>query len=206
MSRSVKIFYGMSGAFKETTIKSRLRNELGSDVMWSGIKQWKYWEELIKRKNGPHHLNLALLHLSRLKDKEYNIAKDNTTLFVERGVSDMLFYWLHSLPAMSENETIIKNLIEEEIRVSKIAAGGEEKPWKVLLIQRDYDFVQNIVLKELTRSECFPGGIKDYINAQDRYISFTKKYNDINEIIEIDNAKEYLKKLGIEWDAKESNQ
>lgn len=205
MSRSVKIFYGMSGAFKETTIKSRLRNELGSDVMWSGIKQWKYWEELIKRKNGPHHLNLALLHLSRLKDKEYNIAKDNTTLFVERGVSDMLFYWLHSLPAMSENETIIKNLIEEEIRVSKIAAGGEEKPWKVLLIQRDYDFVQNIVLKELTRSECFPGGIKDYINAQDRYISFTKKYNDINEIIEIDNAKEYLKKLGIEWDAKESN-
>ena len=205
MSRSVKIFYGMSGAFKETTIKSKLRDELGSDVMWSGIKQWKYWEELIKRKNGPHHLNLALLHLSRLKDKEYNIAKDNTTLFVERGVSDMLFYWLHSLPAMSENETIIKNLIEEEIRVSKIAAGGEEKPWKVLLIQRDYDFVQNIVLKELTRSECFPGGIKDYINAQDRYISFTKKYNDINEIIEIDNAKEYLKKLGIEWDAKESN-
>lgn len=206
MSRSVKIFYGMSGAFKETTIKSKLRDELGSDVMWSGIKQWKYWEELIKRKNGPHHLNLALLHLSRLKDKEYNIAKDNTTLFVERGVSDMLFYWLHSLPAMSENETIIKNLIEEEIRVSKIAAGGGEKPWKVLLIQRDYDFVQNIVLKELTRSECFPGGIKDYINAQDRYISFTKKYNDINEIIEIDNAKEYLKKLGIEWDAKESNQ
>lgn len=206
MSRSVKIFYGMSGAFKETTIKSKLRDELGSDVMWSGIKQWKYWEELIKRKNGPHHLNLALLHLSRLKDKEYNITKDNTTLFVERGVSDMLFYWLHSLPAMSENETIIKNLIEEEIRVSKIAAGGEEKPWKVLLIQRDYDFVQNIVLKELTRSECFPGGIKDYINAQDRYISFTKKYNDINEIIEIDNAKEYLKKLGIEWDAKESNQ
>ena len=205
MSRSVKIFYGMSGAFKETTIKSRLRDELGSDVMWSGIKQWKYWEELIKRKNGPHHLNLALLHLSRLKDKEYNIAKDNTTLFVERGVSDMLFYWLHNLPAISENETIIKNLIEEEISVSKIAAGGEEKPWKVLLIQRDYDFVQNIVLKELTRSECFPGGIKDYINAQDRYISFTKKYNDINEIIEIDNAKEYLKKLGIKWDAKESN-
>lgn len=205
MSRSVKIFYGMSGAFKETTIKSKLRNELGSDVMWSGIKQWKYWEELIKRKNGPHHLNLALLHLSRLKDKEYNITKDNTTLFVERGVSDMLFYWLHNLPAMSENETIIKNLIEEEISVSKIAAGGEEKPWKVLLIQRDYDFVQNIVLKEFTRSECFPGGIKDYINAQDRYISFTKKYNDINEIIEIDNAKEYLKKLGIEWDAKESN-
>jgi len=195
----------MSGAFKETTIKSKLRDELGSDVMWSGIKQWKYWEELIKRKNGPHHLNLALLHLSRLKDKEYNIAKDNTTLFVERGVSDMLFYWLRSLPAMSENETIIKNLIEEEINVSKIAAGSEEKPWKVLLIQRDYDFVQNIVLKELTRSECFPGGIKDYINAQDRYISFTKKYNDINEIIEIDNAKEYLKKLGIEWDAKESN-
>lgn len=205
MSRSVKIFYGLSGTFKGTTIKAESQQKIGSDVLWSGIKQWKYWEELVQRRNNPSHLNLALLHLSRLKDKEYDITKENTTLFVERGVSDMLFYWLHNLPAMTENETIIKNLIEEEIKVSELVAGGNKKPEKVLLIQRDYDFVQNVVLKEYTRSECFPGGVKDYINAQDRYVSFTKKYNDIDEIIEIDNAKEYLKRIGVEWDAEKSN-
>ena len=72
---------------------------------------------------------------------------------------------------------------------------------KILLIQRDVDFIDNVVLKEKTRAERFPRGVEDYLKAQDLYIDFTKKFNKIDEIIEITNAKNYLKKLGIDYNA-----
>lgn len=196
MSRSVKIYYGLSGTFKETTIKSKLN--IGDDVLWSGIKQWKAWEKLIEERNNPCDLNLALLHLSRLKDKIYDARMDETTLYVERGITDMIYYWLQKFPAKNQ-DTIITSLVEEELRVLGIAAGGNMEPEKILLVQKDYDFVQEVVFKEETRTKCFPGGIKDYINSQDRYVAFTKKYNNISKEIVINNAEEYLKELGITW-------
>lgn len=197
MSRSVKFYYGLSGAFKATTIKNNLKP--GDSVMWSGIKKWKHWERnFIYNQNDPNDLNFALLHLFRLSELNYSIDKDETILHIERGVTDMLFYWLLTHHA-EDQETIIKNLVEEELRVSKIAAGDIKEPEKILLVQRDYDFVRDVVLKEETRSERFETGIQDYIKAQDQYIDFTKRYNNITSEVIITDAREYLESLGIEW-------
>ena len=206
MSRSVKIYYGLSGTFKGTTIDSSLKS--GDTVLNSGIKQWKYWENsLLGGLNNPSDLNYALLHLSRLKDMKFDLTKDSTTLHVERGVSDMLFYWLLSNPTYKNSETLIRNLIEEEISVSMVAGGDILEPTKILLVQKDYEFVRDVVLSEPTRRERFLGGVDDYMLSQDRYIEFTKKFNKISEIIEITNARDYLRSLGLEWkDPKQLNE
>lgn len=206
MSRSVKIYYGLSGAFKGTTIDCSLKS--GDTVLNSGIKQWKYWENsLLGGLNNPSDLNYALLHLSRLKDMKFDLTKDSTTLHVERGVSDMLFYWLLSNPTYENSETLIRNLIEEEISVSMVAGGDISEPTKILLVQKDYEFVRDVVLNEPTRRERFLGGVDDYMLSQDRYIEFTKKFNNISEIIEITNARDYLRSLGLEWrDPKQFNE
>lgn len=214
MSRSVKIYYGLSGTFKSTTIKSLFRQ--GDDILWSGIKQWKSWEtSILGNKNNPSDLNFALLHLSRLRDREYNITKDNTIFHVERGISDMVFYWLLSSPTTEslssvmkddnsriiEAESMLIDLIEEEIKISKFVGGSEKDPTKILLVQKDVEFIKDVVLKEQTRAERFPGGVEDYLRAQDLYIDFTKRFNKIDEVIEITNAKNYLKNLGIDYNA-----
>ena len=206
MSRSVKIYYGLSGTFKGTTIDCYLKS--GDTVLNSGIKQWKYWENsLLGGLNNPSDLNYALLHLSRLKDMKFDLTKDSSTLHVERGVSDMLFYWLLSNPTYENSETLIRNLIEEEISVSMVAGGDISEPKKILLVQKDYEFVRNVVLNEPTRRERFLGGVDDYMLSQDRYIEFTKKFNKISEIIEITNARDYLRSLGLEWrDPKQLNE
>lgn len=199
MSRSVKIYYGLSGTFKSTTIKSLFKP--GDDILWSGIKQWKSWESnILCNKNNPCDLNFALLHLSRLKDREYSIIKDDTVFYIERGISDMVFYWLLN-NSTEPFEDLLVNLINEEINISKFVGGDDIEPKKILLIQRDVDFIDNVVLREKTRAERFPGGVEDYLKAQDLYIDFTKKFNKIDEIIEITNAKNYLKKLGIDYNA-----
>ena len=206
MSRSVKIYYGLSGTFKGTTIDCSLKS--GDTVLNSGIKQWKYWENsLLGGLNNPSDLNYALLHLSRLKDMKFDLTEDSTTLHVERGVSDMLFYWLLSNPTYKNSETLIRNLIEEEISVSMVAGGDISEPTKILLVQKDYEFVRDVVLNEPTRRERFLGGVDDYMLSQDRYIEFTKKFNKISEIIEITNARDYLRSLGLEWkDPKQLNE
>lgn len=196
MSRSVKFYYGLSGTFKETTIKNNLK--LGDDVLWSGIKRWKGWESMLGDRIPKSDLNLALLHLSRLADKEYNLTMDEKTLYVERGVTDMLYYWLQSHPTGNQ-ETMIKSLVEEELRVSRIVGGGIQEPEKILLVQKDYEFVEKVVFNEPTRAACFPGGIRDYISSQDRYVDFTKKNNKISEIIYINDAREYLESIGVAW-------
>lgn len=206
MSRPVKIYYGLSGTFKTTTINSNLN--LGDSVLWSSIKRWKKWEkDLLENLNHPNDLNLALLHLSRLGDLNFDLSKDDTTLHIERGVSDMLFYWkrIRERPIGYDEDDFVKNIINEELDIIDRVSGGTKEPEKILLIQKDYDFVQNTVLKEPSRSNCFPRGVQDYMDAQDRYISFTKEYNKITSEIVISNAKDYLNGLGIEWENPEIN-
>ena len=200
MSRSVKIYYGLSGSFKGTTIDNTLKP--GDEVLHSGIKQWKYWEKnILSEKNNPSDLNFALLHLSRLMDRGYSIIKDSTTFHIERGITDMVFYWLLNFPT-EDYETIIKNLVEEEIKVSRFVGGDDIEPEKILLVQKDKEFIEKIVLKEKTRSDRFPGGVEDYLKAQDLYIDFTKKYNKISKVIEITSARDYLNKLGVKYNTK----
>ena len=73
--RKVRIYYGMSGSLKGTTIGAK---EKCSQIMWSGIKNWKTNRDLLfpwlsKETN----LNYALLHLTRLSDyKVGNLDRD----------------------------------------------------------------------------------------------------------------------------------
>jgi hypothetical protein len=69
---------------------------------------------------------------------------------------------------------------------------------KTLMIMLDKDFIKNKTLSEKTRADWFQG-VEDYLEKQEDYVEFTKKYNDITEIIEIKDAREYLESLGIEY-------
>jgi hypothetical protein len=69
---------------------------------------------------------------------------------------------------------------------------------KTLMIMLDKDFIKNKTLSEKTRADWFQG-VEDYLEKQEDYVKFTKKYNDITEIIEIKDAREYLESLGIEY-------
>ena len=66
------------------------------------------------------------------------------------------------------------------------------------MIMLDEKFIAEKVLSEKTRADCFQG-VEDYLGKQEDYVKFTKKYNDITEIIEIKDAREYLESLGIEY-------
>ena len=68
------------------------------------------------------------------------------------------------------------------------------------MIQRDKDFVKNEVLSDPYRKKTFNDDPELYFDLQNKYVEFTQKYNKINEVIEIKNAKEYITlDLGENW-------
>ena len=191
----IRFYYGLSGTFKGTTIKAELEKRNDCKVVWSMIKSWKNLETgiysgMIDRND----LNYALLHLCILEHTIKNMA-ENSQILVERGVTDMAYYrTLMYDRFLDSDDTWIKNSVAQELSICK------ERPEKILLIQNDYDFIKNEVLKEPTRKEVFPGGLDDYLKNQEMYIEFTKKYNDITDTIVINNAKEYIEKLGLKYE------
>ena len=85
----IKFFYGLSGTFKGTMIKTLITPDTA--VVWSMIKTWKRLETgiysgMIERND----LNYALLHLCILEHTLKTTDKNN--ILVERGVSDMSYY------------------------------------------------------------------------------------------------------------------
>ena len=185
--RKVKIYYGLSGSLKGTTIENK---ESCSQVMRSEIKVWKNNRNLlfpwiVEETN----INYALLHLTRLED--YKIGN----LVVERGVTDMMFYELKKNPELITS-SIIENAVKREI---EILGGDDVEVKKILLIMSDQEFIANRVLQEKTRHEWFKS-VDDYIENQNEYIDFTETYNDISEVIVINDAKDYItRKLGIDY-------
>lgn len=187
----------MSGTFKASTIKSELIKDKKSLAVWSDIKPWKYYEKLANLEQ--NDLNYAALHLCKLKNYLYDIPNINNidTLLIERGVSDMLFYKLNR-PNNNITEDLINKILKEEYLLEEQNSYYEAE--KILLIQLDIEFIRNVILKEKTRNECFPGGVEDYLKHQEKYIEYTKKYNNITNIIKIKDAKEYIEKnLGFEF-------
>ena len=197
----IKIFYGLSGTFKGTTIKSILNNNQDIAVVWSMIKTWKRLETgiysgLIERND----LNYALLHLCNL---EHTLkTTDKKDILVERGVSDMSYYRLQAYRNIDPgaSDKWIREAIEEELRICQGQAVH-----KILLVQNDREFIENVVISEKTRREVFPNGLTDYLNNQEAYITFTEQYNKIDEVITINNARSYLESLGIEYNEKLTN-
>lgn len=185
----VNMYYGLSGTFKSTTINKQLKYDEQGIAIWSNIKTWKIFENklfpgLIPQSN----LNYALLHLVTLQTQGVGKAYGNT-YFIERGITDMLYY---QDPNMDED--IIRKSVEAESGIV-----GDNNVQKILLIQKDVEFLKEVVLKEKTRSEVFPGGVQEYLEKQDKYIEFTKTYNKIDKEIVINNAKDYIESLGIEF-------
>lgn len=181
----------MSGTFKATTINTEISNLIRPYIfMNSAIKPWKEWEKnLFHELNRPNDLNLGLLHLCRLSDYvRGSLNKDIEIMYVERGISDMMFYW-SDLKDSEPNENMVMDAVKQE---SSICKEGNYVPVKTLLVQKDQKFISEVILREPSRRERFPGGVEQYLEAQDRYVEFTRKYNDISEEIIIDDAKRYI--------------
>lgn len=196
----INFYYGMAGTFKRTTILSELEKNKEAYPMWSMIKPWKDYEAGIFKDKLPYSdLNYANLHLCGLIDHIYNIPSGSgkNTLLVERGVSDMIFYWMKK--GHEEDEPWIKQVIREEEFICD--QSSYYIPEKVLLVMKDVDFIENVILRESKRRECFLGGVGNYLKQQDDYIEFTKKYNKISSTVTIKDAKYYIENdLGFEYD------
>ena len=129
----VKIYYGLSGTFKGTTISVTDPN---SKVMRSAIKPWKHYQfgsflGLVQ----DNDLTYGLLHLVRLREF---LEENKVPLSIERSISDCLFYYVNSdeFGEKTLGGEKIKELVEEE---KKLLEGREVE--RILLIQRDEDFI-----------------------------------------------------------------
>ena len=193
--QKVTIYYGLSGTMKGSTISS-----LGPDVkvMESAIKPWKHYQfGLFKDLVQDNDLTYGILHLVRLQEF-LRLNKGKNLLAIERSISDCLFYNNNSEEFGDKNklgESKIQELVEEEMKLL-----GEFDVTRILLIQKDEDFIRDVILKEPTRKKTFNGSLDLYLELQDKYVRWTEKYNKLNKVNEIYNAKEYIETvLGMEY-------
>lgn len=200
MSRSVTIYYGMSGTFKRTTIQSRVDNfGIGQYYpLWSMIKPWKYYESHLFPSKLGSDLDFALLHLVRLAS-EVSENTRTSEILSERGVTDMLFYYGRAeramgCPGLSDAE-IARVVHEEEIIIEQ---NSYIQPRKILMIQSDTEFIRDTILTEPTRAAWFTD-VDSYLEAQNEYVEFTKRYNNIGQVINIKDAKRYIEDLGLDF-------
>jgi hypothetical protein len=133
-------------------------------------------------------LNYALLHLTRLQDYVYG----DYDFIIERGVTDPLYYEYQKQPELI-TPSIISSAVEKE---SEILC--RNKIHKTLMIMLDEKFIAEKVLSEKTRADCFQG-VEEYLKKQENYVDFTRTYNHIDEEIKINDAKDYLMHLGVEY-------
>ena len=189
-NNSVCFYYGMSGTFKTSTIQNKNKLNL-YPVVWSMIKLWKDLEVgEFKGDIIPNHLNFALLHLCNLSNiLKLEETKSSSTILVERGVTDPLFYY----GQLSDERISEIEKREEDLCNSYLPNCAIEK---ILLIQEDVEFIEKVILNEPHRRAIFPD-VDSYMKKQEEYINFTRKYNNITKTIKIENAKEYLGSLGI---------
>lgn len=169
----------MSGTFKSSTIEKEKKK-----TMWSLIKSWKRLQEgafngLIRYND----LMYGILHLVELQKFTKEVEKSDNCI-VERGVTDTLFFYkrTNELP-----EDTIAEILQEE---NSILSGFDVK--KILLVQEDYKFVNEVILKNIYRKNSFSGGIEEYKKLQEDYVEFTCKTNHIDDIVRIKNAREYV--------------
>lgn len=193
----VKIFYGMSGALKSSTIDSLdEKMNYSMPIMRSSIKVWKKYQtelSVFREQTIPNDLNFGILHLIKLEE----FLRDNVyheKAIIERGITDHLFYHISKGNDILEEQ--IKEVVNEELKLFDMDCIEVEK---ILLVQEDRDFVRDVVLSNKYRSSCF-SDVDDYMRQQDLYVKFTQEHNDIFEVIKIKNAKDYIENnLGMEF-------
>jgi hypothetical protein len=193
----VKIFYGMSGALKSSTIDSiDEKMNYSMPIMRSSIKVWKKYQtgiSVFREQTIPNDLNFGILHLIKLEEfLEDNVYYEKA--IIERGITDHLFYHISKGNDILEEQ--IKEVVNEELELFNRDCIEVEK---ILLVQEDRDFVRDVVLSNKYRSSCF-SDVDDYMRQQDLYVKFTQEHNDIFEVIKIKNAKDYIENnLGMEF-------
>ena len=190
----IKIYYGLSGTLKSSTIKQKYgyfgdESDENMVIIRSAIKNWKYNRDaLFPWLCNESNLNYALLHLTRLQDYVYG----DYNFIIERGVTDPLYYEYQKQP-----ELITPYIISSAVTKEREILGGNNVQ-KILMTMLDEKFIAEKVLSEKTRADCFQG-VEEYLKKQKEYVEFTKKYNNISEEIKITDAREYLGILGIEY-------
>ena len=188
----IKIYYGLSGTLKSSTIKRKYEEgDEKTTIIRSAIKNWKYNRDaLFPWLCNESNLNYALLHLTRLQDYVYG----DYDFIIERGVTDPLYYEYQKQPELI-TPYIISSAVTKE---SEILGGNNVNVQKILMTMLDKKFIAEKVLSEKTRADCFQG-VEEYLKKQENYVEFTRTYNHIDEEIKINDAKDYLMHLGVEY-------
>lgn len=185
-------FYGMSGALKATTIGSPRYEE--ALKIWSDIKPyWNYRKTLFPEELPGTDGDFIIQRLIKLNNYRELITEGELSggkdICIERGVSDMIKCMIDNGTFKGEDKDIYK-IIEKEENIFPI--------WwttrKILLVMLDEDFIENRVLNEINRLRYYPD-LETYLKRQEEYVEFTKRYNHIDEVIEIRNAYDYIESL-----------
>lgn len=206
MSKEIYRFLGCSGTFKGTTINSLMR---GGRVgycwpVFSPIKPWKRLGNgvLMGKLRLGDNLDLAGLSLVTLEQNLWQTSHDPEmrTLFIERSVLDNLFYWVKDKEIDWHNDTrernFIRNVRKEELQIASRYEWKETKG--IILEMLDEKFIEETILKELTRREWFPGGAQEYLLFQREYIDFLREFwggSSELKLRKITSATEYLEKI-----------
>ena len=200
--KNIKIYYGMSGSCKGTTISSIVESDPSTIVTNSVIKDWKFYQYGVFKDIADYNdINYGILHLVKLKEF-INRNKDNSSnLIVERGITDSIFYYYYNdefnKKVTNESSKIVSNAVMEE---DKLLLKDVYNVEKILLVQNDKDFIKNSVFMDPYRNKTFKGSLDYYLELQTKYVQFTTKYNGIDKIVVIDNARDYIEnKLGLTW-------
>ena len=185
-------FYGMSGTLKATTIGSPRYEE--ALKIWSDIKPyWNYRKTLFPEELPGTDGDFIIQRLIKLNNYRELIMEGELSggkdICIERGVSDMIKCMIDNGTFKGEDKDIYK-IIEEEESIFPI--------WwttrRILLVMLDKDFIENRVLNEINRLRYYPD-LETYLKRQEEYVEFTKRYNHIDEVIEIHNAYDYIESL-----------
>lgn len=185
-------FYGMSGTLKATTIGSPRYEE--ALKIWSDIKPyWNYRKTLFPEELPGTDGDFIIQRLIKLNNYRELIMEGELSgskdICIERGVSDMIKCMIDNGTFKGEDKDIYK-IIEEEESIFPI--------WwttrRILLVMLDKDFIENRVLNEINRLRYYPD-LETYLKRQEEYVEFTKRYNHIDEVIEIRNAYDYIESL-----------
>ena len=185
-------FYGMSGTLKATTIGSPRYEE--ALKIWSDIKPyWNYRKTLFPEELPGTDGDFIIQRLIKLNNYRELVMEGELSggkdICIERGVSDMIKCMIDNGTFKGEEKDIYK-IIEEEESIFPI--------WwttrRILLVMLDKDFIENRVLNEINRLRYYPD-LETYLKRQEEYVEFTKRYNHIDEVIEIRNAYDYIESL-----------
>lgn len=185
-------FYGMSGTLKATTIGSPRYEE--ALKIWSDIKPyWNYRKTLFPEELPGTDGDFIIQRLIKLNNYRELVMEGELSggkdICIERGVSDMIKCMIDNGTFKGEDKDIYK-IIEEEENIFPI--------WwttrRILLVMLDKDFIENRVLNEINRLRYYPD-LETYLKRQEEYVEFTKRYNHIDEVIEIRNAYDYIESL-----------